>query len=70
MKIKRLAPMQRLAIIISTLMVVGGFLIVSQMYFTYSENRAMSNGCYDRGGFPTVEKSGLSISYFDCNMNP
>ena len=61
--------MQGVAIIFSTLMFVVGFLTVSQMYFTYSENRAMSNGCYDRGGFPIIEKSGMSISYFDCDIN-
>lgn len=60
---------QGVAITISTLMVVVGFLLISQMYFTYSENRAMFNGCYDKGGLPIVEKSGLSITYFDCDMN-
>lgn len=70
MKVKELKSSQRVAIIISTLMVVVGFLVISQMYFTYSENRAMSNGCYDKGGLPIVEKSGLVITYFDCDMNP
>ena len=69
MKIKKLAPMQKVAIIISTLMVVGGFLIISQIYFSYSEAREMSNSCYDKGGFPTIEKSGLNIDYFNCDMN-
>lgn len=69
MKIKKLAPMQRVAIIISTLMVVGGFLITSQIYFSYSEVREMSNSCYDKGGFPTIEKSGLNIDYFNCEMD-
>ena len=69
MKIKKLAPMQRVAIIISTLMVVGGFLIISQIYFNYSEAREMSNSCYDKGGFPTIEKSGLNIDYFNCDMS-
>lgn len=69
MKIKKLAPMQRVAIIISTLMVVGSFLIISQIYFSYSETREMSNSCYDKGGFPTIEKSGLNIDYFNCDMN-
>ena len=69
MKIKQLMSKQGVAITISTLMVVVGFLVISQMYFTYSENRAMSNGCYDKGGLPIVEKSVLSITYFDCDMN-
>ena len=37
MKIKKLRPMQRVAIIISTLMVVTGFLVISQIYFSYIE---------------------------------
>lgn len=49
-------------------MIVMVFLIISQMYFSYSEERAMSNGCYEKGGFPIIEKSGLSISYFDCDV--
>ncbi|MCM3757656.1 hypothetical protein M3197_09155 [Sporosarcina aquimarina] len=70
MKIKQWMSNQGKAITISTLIVVVGFLVISQMYFTYSENRAMSNGCYDKGGLPIVEKSWLSITNFDCDMNP
>ena len=44
--------MQRVAIIISTLMVVGGFLIISEIYFSYGEAREMSNSCYDKGELP------------------
>lgn len=69
MKIKQLMSKQGVAITISTLMVVVGFLVISQVYFTYSENRAMSKGCYDKGGLPIVEKSVLSITHFDCDMN-
>ena len=69
MKIKRLTRMQRVAIIMSTLMVVAGFLIISQIYFSYTEVREMSNSCYDKGGFSAIEKSGLSINYFNCDMN-
>ncbi len=68
MKIKRFAPMQRVAIISSILMVVVGFLIISQMYFDYTEAKALYDGCQDRGGFPIIEKSGLSIDYFECNV--
>ena len=69
MKNKKLAPMQRIAIIISTLMVVGGFLVISQIYFSYSEAREMANSCYNKGGFPTIEKSGLNVDYFNCDMS-
>ena len=60
--------MQRLAIISSVLMVVVGFLIISQMYFDYTEAKALYDGCQDRGGVPVIEKSGLSIDYFECNV--
>ena len=69
MKIKRLTRMQRVAIIMSTLMVVAGFLIISQIYFSYTEVREMSNSCYGKGGFPAIEKSGLRVNYFNCDMN-
>ncbi|NEU31337.1 hypothetical protein GN156_11175 [bacterium LRH843] len=69
MEIKKLRPMQRVAIIISTLMIVTGFLVISQIFSSYIEVREASNGCYDKGGFPTIEKSGLSIDYFNCDMN-
>lgn len=69
MEIKKLAPMKRVAIIISSLMIVGGFLVISQIYFSYSEVRELSNSCYNKGGFPTIEKSGLNIDYFNCDMN-
>ena len=69
MEIRRLTRMQRVAIIMSTLMVVAGFLIISQIYFSYTEVREMSNSCYDKGGFPAIEKSGLSINYFNCGMD-
>ena len=52
MKIKRFIPMQRVAIISSVLMVVVGFLIISQMYFDYTEAKALYDGCQDRGGSP------------------
>ena len=29
----------------------------------------MSNNCYNWGGFPVVEKSRLSIGFFDAIMN-
>lgn len=70
LKIKQLLSSRGMAITISSLIIVVGFLMISQMYFTYSENRAMVNGCYDKGGLPIVEKSGFSITYFDCDMNP
>jgi len=67
--VKKIVTDERLVIIISTMLVVIGFLVISQMYFTYSESRALSNGCYDKGGFPVVEKTGLTITSFDCEFD-
>jgi hypothetical protein len=39
------------------------------MYFIYSEEHAMSNGCYEKGGYPIIEISGIGIDSFDCNTN-
>ena len=66
MKIKRLAPIRRVTMISSVLLVVVGFLIISQMYFDYTEAKALYDGCQDRGGFPVIGKAGLSIDYFEC----
>lgn len=70
MKIKKLTSVQRaVAMIASTLIVTASFLILSQIYFSYIEGKEASNDCYDKGGFPTIEKSGLKIETFDCDMN-
>ncbi len=69
LKIKQVKSKQGMAITISTFLVVVGFLLISQMYFTYSENRAMSTGCYDKGGLPIVEKTRFTIVYFDCDLD-
>jgi hypothetical protein len=41
MKLKKLTPMQRLATILSTVMIIVGVLIVSQTYFSYIEIKEM-----------------------------
>lgn len=69
MKIKKLTSVQRAAIIASAVMVATAFLILFQVYFSYVEVKTASNGCYDKGGFPAIEKSGLKIETFDCDMN-
>lgn len=69
LKVKKLVSDERLIIIISSMLVVVGFLVISQMYFIYSEHRALSNGCYDKGGFPIFEKTRLTITSFDCKFD-
>ena len=50
-------------------MVSGGVLIIAQLFFRYIEVREIANGCYSNGGRPIIEKSGLSIDYFHCDMD-
>lgn len=71
MKVKEKMSKQGIAIamIISSLILAVSFVVISQVYFTYQESLTMSKGCYDQGGFPIVEKSGLSITHFDCDMD-
>ena len=68
MKLKKLTSMQRLATILSTVMIIVGVLIISQTYFSYIEIKEMANSCYDNDGVPIIEKSGLSIDYFYCDI--
>lgn len=60
---------QGAAVAVSVLLIVVSVLVIAQMYFTHSENQALHNGCYDRGGFPVVEKTKFAITYFDCDLN-
>ncbi|WP_026673429.1 hypothetical protein [Alkalihalobacterium bogoriense] len=48
--------------------VVIAFVIAAQSYMSYVEITTASNNCYDNGGFPIVEKSGLKMTYFHCKM--
>jgi hypothetical protein len=69
MKLKKLTTMQRLATILSTVIIIVGVLILSQTYFSYIEVKEMANSCYDNDGFPIIEKSGLRIDYFYCDID-
>jgi hypothetical protein len=69
MKLKKVTRMQRAAITLSSLLVGVGLFILPQMYFSYIEVKAVAEGCYNNGGFPIIEKSGLNIDYFYCDMD-
>ncbi|GEM_PF-2662702 len=69
MNSRELKLKQGAAISISTILLVVGFLVIAQMYFTSTENQAMTNSCYDQGGLPVVERSLFSITYFDCQVD-
>lgn len=66
MMIGRLAFAKKTALIICVLVVTAISIFLSQMYFTHMEARELSNRCYDDGRFPKLEKTALSIQYFDC----
>lgn len=68
MKLKKITPKQRLAIIVPFAFVMIAFLIATQSYFNNKEIRLASNGCFEQGGFPTVEITFLSLGYsFSCD---
>ncbi|MGM0878687.1 MAG: hypothetical protein ACQEWV_29385 [Bacillota bacterium] len=69
MNLKKITPIQGIAITISFVMVLVAFLIAFQTYFSYVEVTEAANGCYDNGGFPIIEKSGFKINYFYCDMD-
>jgi len=48
---------------------VVAFLIASQSYFSYVEVTQEANNCFDIGGYPIVEKTGLEMNYFECVTN-
>lgn len=41
---------------------------LSQSYFSYQQVKAISDQCYDQGGFPKVVKSGWELKVFECNF--
>lgn len=47
---------------------IVAFIIAFQTYFSYLEVTEASNGCFDLGGVPIIEKSGIKMTYFHCHM--
>ncbi len=47
---------------------VGAILIASYSYMSYLKVTEAVNGCYDLGGVPIIEKSGLRMTNFHCNL--
>jgi len=71
LKIKHIKQTQEksLAIILSSLIVVVGLVVISQVYISYVEVRDLTDNCYDNGGLPTIVKSGLDIESFNCQID-
>ncbi|UTR12713.1 hypothetical protein MM300_10745 [Evansella sp. LMS18] len=66
--IKKMTPVQGLVIFGTAVVIVAAALIATQSYFGYLEVTEAANRCFDKGGLPVVEKSGLRMTYFHCNM--
>ncbi len=66
--IKQISPLQGLLLIGTIAFLMVAILIATQSYFSYLEVKAAANGCFDMGGLPTIEKSGLRMTYFHCNV--
>jgi hypothetical protein len=71
LQIKHLKQTQgkSLGIVLSSLMVVVGFVVISQIYFSFVEVRDLTDNCYDNGGLPKIVKSGLKIDSFNCDID-
>lgn len=71
LKIKHIKQIQgkSLRMVLSSLIVVVGLVVISQIYFSYVEVRDLTNNCYDNGGLPNIVKSGLEIESFDCEID-
>ncbi|MRX73837.1 hypothetical protein GJU40_16970 [Bacillus lacus] len=57
------------AVILPVLLVAGSFLFFTNSYFSYKEVKAYTDSCYDKGGFPSIEKSGWKVVSFDCQID-
>ncbi|ELK46506.1 MULTISPECIES: hypothetical protein [unclassified Halobacillus] len=48
-----------------TVIGIGG-LIGWDIRASHMEVEGLVNACYDAGGLPRIEKSGLSVTFFEC----
>ncbi|MBU8906148.1 hypothetical protein [Desertibacillus haloalkaliphilus] len=65
---KKMTPVQGLVMIGTIAFLAIAVIIASQSYFSYLEVTEAANSCFDMGGLPIIEKSGLRMTYFHCNM--
>ncbi|WP_138417145.1 hypothetical protein [Aquibacillus sediminis] len=66
MNFKSFVQSNPIVIIIACLIIIAGFILITQQYFNYIEVKNMVDKCYDKGGLPTIERSGLQIAHFSC----
>ena len=65
---KKITPIQGLVLIVVIAVMLIAILLASQSYFSYIEVTEATNGCIERGGLPIIEKSGLRMTYFKCDI--
>jgi len=66
--INKITSIQGYVLIGTVALMLVAVIIASQSYFSYLEVTEAANGCFDRGGLPIIEKSGLKMTSFHCNM--
>lgn len=66
--IKKITPIEGIAMIGTAAFMMVAIIIAIQSYFSYLEVTEAANGCFDMDGLPIIEKSGLRMTYFHCNM--
>ena len=59
----------KFAIILSAVFVAVSLLFTAQAYFSYQEVRSLSDGCYDKGGLPSIKKTAFTVEHFTCNLD-
>ncbi|WP_100372281.1 hypothetical protein [Bacillus sp. FJAT-45037] len=65
---KKMTRLQGLVLIGTVAFMAVAIIIASQSYFSYLEVTEAANGCFDIGGLPVIEKTGLRMTSFHCNM--
>jgi len=69
MSLKKVTPIQGLVIVGIFALIMIAILIASQFYFSYVEVTEAANSCFNIGGHPIIEKTGLEMTYFECVTN-
>lgn len=69
MSLKKITPMQALVIVGLFALIVVAILFASQFYFSYVQVTEAADKCFNIGGYPIIEKTGLEMSYFECVTN-
>lgn len=69
MSLKKITPMQVLVILGLFTLIVVAILFASQSYLSYVQVTEAADKCFNIGGYPIIEKTGLEMSYFECMID-